>query len=160
MPNQKEDMQVTHQCVNFIQRALKARFKQLYCVVRHNSMSLHSTYVQGRAGPHHSSTRPSSSIFKPRKQSAWRWLERTICFCRWQKRTTFHAKESKPGPQSGLLLSFMFSKERLPSSLGNSKSLEFRPAGMGRPLIILQNNKPRDGISKQLAQLLSSDLAQ
>lgn len=36
--DQKEDVQVTHQSVNFIQRAVKARFKQLCCVVRHNSM--------------------------------------------------------------------------------------------------------------------------
>ena len=103
---------------------------------------MHRACVPDRVMPHHNSTRPFHSIFKPLKQSAWSWLERTICCCRQQARTTFHVKASKPRPPRWPATHFMFSKDhallrKLPSSLGVSTSPEFRPAGTGRLLLVL-----------------------
>ena len=58
----------------------------------------------------------------------------------------FMWRQANQGPCGGLLLIFMFSKDRtflqnLPSFLGISTGPAFRPAGTGRLLLVLQNKK-------------------
>lgn len=64
-----------------------------------------------------------------------------IYCCRQQERTAFRVKASAHRPPGGSLLIFMFPENctllsKLPSSLGISKSPEFRPAGTSRLLVV------------------------
>ena len=102
-----------------IHRASESPCKYSCCLVRRSSrqaaLPLHSACVQDRVVPHQNSTRPFHSIFKPLKQSAWNWLERTISCCRQQARTTFHVKASKPRPPQWPATHFyVFQRPRFP----------------------------------------------
>ena len=154
------NLDVTHQRVNSIHRAFESHCKYWCCPVRRNSRQaaffLHRACVLDRVMPHHNSTRPFHSIFKPLKQSAWSWLERTICCCRQQARTTFHVKASKPRPPRWPATHFyVFQRPcfTLKASifLRHFHEPRVQPSrhwqAASRLILVLQNKKPCDAVS-------------
>lgn len=146
-----ETWPVRHQSANFIWRTLQAHLKELCCTVGQDSMQAAFPLHGGaRTSKSHASSqlyKASHSLLKPGKQSARRRLERTICCCRQQERTTFRVKASTQRPP-GWLASHFYVSPKLHFALKTSLFLRHfqkprvQTSRHRQAALRLQNNKP------------------